>query len=68
MLQTEAAQRQEEVTREQVAEWMDDVPLSMLYSKIMEALVMSFPAPARPQKPAQGKKNPAQGQKPQAKK
>ncbi len=68
MLQTEAAKRQEDVTREQVAEWMDDLILSVLYNKIVSALVASFPEPAGPQKPAQGKGKPAQGKKPQTKK
>lgn len=68
MLQVEATKRQEDVSREQVAEWMDDLPLTVVYGSIMAAVVAAFPEIKGPQRPAQGKKRPAQGKKPQAKK
>lgn len=64
MLQTEATKHQEDVTREQVVKWMDDVPLALLYERIMMALVVSFPESPGPRKPVPHKKQQAQGKKP----
>lgn len=61
MLFVDAAKRDETVTRERVVEWMDELPLTELYGKIMGAIAAAFPPAKDPQKPVPAKKVPAQG-------